>query len=853
MTTAAELKEPGAGPLGSLDTTRRNIVLGIGFAVLYFGLAAVLEFLADGREFSPLFAPAGVMFSLFVIGGARWIPVALVVRVVTARVLFPGDDSFADTVVIALLIIVPSAVFAEILRTRPLRRAHPRQFAWFGLLGIACTPTGAMLLLAARETLTNDDVDLREAIRGLRVFWVGDALAIATITPLVLITAMTLRRGFRPRNTIQLTAARRTEYALMVLAVAGAPVLSSAFVTRGGPPALVILATLPLLWVALRQDLLQAAIGMVVAVVIVSVSLRRTLDFDDQVEVQYLLLCGVIAALFAASVRRLHEDVATQLLVEQNRYRQVDELTPIHFTELNPDGTLRPLHDTDNASALDAHIDAGIEGRWKQFGPTVIERADPMTIEWTLGDGDGERSLESMAIPVEVPVGGIDHVLVVTSDRTALRQATEAAKRAQTHDPDTGLPNRRQFLRTLAGDVLKRQQTPGVMVVSFSDVLDVADGESAVGLVPEIARIVRDVVDADGRTARLGDSAIGVTSFDGDAAGGDLAALRRLADQVMAELGATAGPIGRLPVSIGIAEGRGDAGDAVMRAERAARAAAELGGDRVLVYHPALHQSQQRELVSVEELRRACEGREFEVYYQPIVRLDGCRSVGAEALVRWNHPTRGLVAPNDFIPDAERSGLIVRIDDLVCDIVGDDLAAWSDAGLLTSGFSVSINISPVHLVDPELANRLRLLAERVDARRIRIEITESAAMRDPEYTVELLHTIRELGYTVILDDFGTGYSSMAWLHRLPAQVLKIDRSFVADVTTDVDALRIIELMVSLAEDLGIAITAEGIETQQQADILTEIGCTYGQGFLFGRPVASAEAAAMFGADLGPRT
>ncbi|MEM8747921.1 MAG: EAL domain-containing protein [Actinomycetota bacterium] len=137
-------------------------------------------------------------------------------------------------------------------------------------------------------------------------------------------------------------------------------------------------------------------------------------------------------------------------------------------------------------------------------------------------------------------------------------------------------------------------------------------------------------------------------------------------------------------------------------------------------------------------------------------------------------------------------------------------------------------------------NDLRVIADRVDARRIRLEITESAAMRDPEYTVDVLSSVRSLGYTVILDDFGTGYSSMAWLHRLPAQILKIDRTFVRDLATDADSRRIVEVMVSLARDLGLATTAEGIETDEQSRILAEIGCDYGQGFLLGRPVPASE-------------
>jgi EAL domain-containing protein (putative c-di-GMP-specific phosphodiesterase class I) len=323
-------------------------------------------------------------------------------------------------------------------------------------------------------------------------------------------------------------------------------------------------------------------------------------------------------------------------------------------------------------------------------------------------------------------------------------------------------------------------------------------------------------------------------------------ALRQQAERTLAALAASGGAGARLPVSIGISGGGSSADTMIARAERASRAAGELGGDRVLVYHPALHDTRRREWASIGELRQACDRSEFEVHYQPIVRMSDRSPVGAEALVRWRHPTNGLLLPGAFVPDAERSGLIVRIDDLVCDIVSHDVATWIDSDRVAESFTVSINISPVHLADPELLNRLQLLSTRIDPRRLRIEITESAAMRDPGYTVELLGAVRALGYTIILDDFGTGYSSMAWLHRLPVQVLKIDRTFVSGLAEDADARRIVQVMVGLAEDLGLSTTAEGIETEDEARLVTELGCGFGQGYLFGRPVPPVEAVSLFG-------
>ncbi|MEM9748310.1 MAG: EAL domain-containing protein [Actinomycetota bacterium] len=820
---------------------RRVVGIAVVFTTLYAGSAVAFREFAPDRGFSPLFPPAGIMFSLFVAAGARWLPFAIVVRFVTIRLFFAdGDDSLASDLVEAVLIATPYALCAEFLRRGRLERAHPPEFAWFSAVGVVLAPTLATVGLTLQLVVV-DDQAFGDAFSDLRAFWIGDALAIASITPLTLLLMRSLRVG-RPRSRMRLSTAERTEYALMVLAIAAAPLASSIFVSRGGPPAAVVVATLPLLWVALRQDLIQAAIGIVVSVFIVSIALRRALPFDELVEVQYLLLCGTVAALFAAAVRRAHEDVTAVLSVEQGRYAQVDRHAPLYFTELDVGGDRRRRAGERLSGEL-AAVHAGVEERWARFGPSVLRQRGIVPFAWS-SDGSAPRFFDSIALPVDSPTGDVDHVLVVTTDRTELRRATDAVHRVQTHDVETGLVNRREFRRLIDESIDRPDGSPGVAVISFPDIVDLVDGSrdgiTPAGLTVDLAeRVARQVGDA-GRVGRIGDHVLGVLAWGVSVGAGRLTAIRALAEGVLDDLAAAPDPLPRVPVSIGVAEGGASSPDVLARAELAARAARELGGDRILVYHPALHESRRRQQVSVEELRRACDRGEFEVHYQPIFQFSDRSLVGVEALLRWQHPTNGLLYPDRFIRDAERSGLIVRIDNLVLRLVAEQVAGWIDAGTIDERFSASVNISPVHLADPDLLNDLRVIADRVDARRIRLEITESAAMRDPEYTVDVLSSVRSLGYTVILDDFGTGYSSMAWLHRLPAQILKIDRTFVRDLATDADSRRIVEVMVSLARDLGLGTTAEGIETDEQSRILAEIGCDYGQGFLLGRPVPASE-------------
>ncbi|MEM1331961.1 MAG: EAL domain-containing protein [Actinomycetota bacterium] len=829
MTEAVGERDAALAPRVS-PTSRRvsptSRVVAVGALVVLYPLLAWLIDVGGGRSFSPLFVPAGLMFGFLLVAGARWFPLGIVVRVVTARLVFPGDDSLFDTVVQAVIIVTPAAAGAAVLRRRGLTRAHPREFLWFLSVGVVLVPTVAALGLAVRLSIVADQ-SIGASWSDVRVFWIGDALAIAAITPLLLVLAHGVEHG-RQRTRVRMTVWQRTEYAVIVLAVTGAPIASSIFVTRGGPPVAVVLVVLPLLWVALRQDIIEAAIGTSVAVLIVSFALYRSLDFDDLVEVQYLLLCGTVSALFAGAVRRQHEDLVAALGVERRRHRLVDAHAPVAFTELSVNGAVRSRGDDE----ADSPVHRAVADRWRDVADHVLDGGEPVTFSWSL-DGPERRFYDSTAMAVLEPSGALDHVLVVTADRTQLEAASATAERSRTHDPDTGLLNRRSFRERLDDGAVT-----GVMVVSIDEASErfdeFAPADGPVEL-RRLADLIATVAGRDWTIARIGEWSLAAAPPAAPTVNVSRAlrsSAAALLDARRARAGDTDHPEPTL--SIGLVHGDSD-GALLGRAERAATAAHELGGDRLLTYHPVLHRSRRREVAVMDGLRRACERDEFVVHYQPIVRLEDEAVVGAEALVRWEHPTDGLVLPDRFIPDAERSGLVVRIDDLICDRVADQLVEWEESGEIDDRFSVSINISPVHLADPDLVARLSGVAERVDARRLRFEVTESAAMRDPEYTVDVLRTLRDLGFTIILDDFGTGYSSMAWLHRLPVQVLKIDRSFVLGLPDDADARRLVELIVSLAADLGISLTAEGIETRAQAELLAELGCRYGQGYLFGRP------------------
>lgn len=288
--------------------------------------------------------------------------------------------------------------------------------------------------------------------------------------------------------------------------------------------------------------------------------------------------------------------------------------------------------------------------------------------------------------------------------------------------------------------------------------------------------------------------------------------------------------------SIGVvldSEGYERAEEVIRDADTAMYEAKKAGRGRAVVFNPVMRDRVQWLVALEDELRLALEHQEFRVVYQPIVELENGVPQGYEALVRWQHPTRGVVSPADFIPIAEDSGLILPLGDYVFRQAVMDARCWTDAG---NAAYISINLSAHQLMEPVWINRFDQHLEIAGVRphQVLLEITETTLMHDYERAEATLQRLRDIGFRIGLDDFGTGYSSLACLHRLPIDVLKFDRSFIQQMQGQVVTL--IRGLVATAHDLGITVVAEGIETDEQWAMLKEIGCRYGQGYRFGRPV-----------------
>ena len=293
--------------------------------------------------------------------------------------------------------------------------------------------------------------------------------------------------------------------------------------------------------------------------------------------------------------------------------------------------------------------------------------------------------------------------------------------------------------------------------------------------------------------------------------------------------------------------GDGEDVDTLLRRADIAMYAAKERRLGVARYEPGFDTTSAERLALMAELGTALDEGQLVLWYQPQARLQDGKIIGAEALVRWNHPTRGLVPPGAFVPFAERTGLGRRLSRFVLETAVVQLACWRDDS--DAPPRVAVNLSMVDLLDLALPDEVeRLLAEAgVDASRLELEITEGVIMADPVRVGSVLERLREVGVKLAIDDFGTGYSSLAYLKSLPVDVLKIDRSFVSNLTEEARDAAVVRSAVELAHSLGLGVVAEGVEDEQTYEALRRLGCDFVQGYHVARPAPADEVAAAIAA------
>jgi diguanylate cyclase len=349
--------------------------------------------------------------------------------------------------------------------------------------------------------------------------------------------------------------------------------------------------------------------------------------------------------------------------------------------------------------------------------------------------------------------------------------------------------------------------------------------------------------------ARLGGDEFAVL-VDAPAPGAGLRTARRLLEALSAPV-EFAGRTVRVTASIGVVEQfGGEAGDVLRDADVAMYAAKSAGKACVRQFEPAMRRAVVAKAELEADLRHALERGEFSLRFQPVVDLDTREVRGAEALVRWHHPRRGLLAPNSFIPLAEEVGLVGELDGWVLDEACRVAAGWQ---ALRPGVTISVNVTADRFAGTDLVGAVAdaLADTGLPPQCLTLELTETALVADAEATISRLGALGALGVQVAIDDFGTGYSSLAYLHRLPASILKIDKSFVEGLGTNAESTALVRVILGLAETFGLRTIAEGVETESQRALLRALGCTTAQGYLFAPPLEQGELEALLhGAERG---
>ncbi len=429
-------------------------------------------------------------------------------------------------------------------------------------------------------------------------------------------------------------------------------------------------------------------------------------------------------------------------------------------------------------------------------------------------------------------------------DITEWQRAQAQISHMARHDGLTNLPNRTLFREQLeqALRLAKRGDRLAVLCLDldhFKDINDSLGHPIGDALLTEVGRRLSSCIREGDTVARLGGDEFAVVQLCGAGESNLAVSLASRIVEVVAAPYDIAGHQLLIGVSIGISlapDDDKDPDELLKKADLALYRAKADGRGTYRFFEAGMDaRAQARRLLEL-DLRAALPRGEFEMYYQPIRDVVADRAVACEALIRWKHPLRGMVAPGNFVPLAEETGLIVPIGDWVLRTACKDAVDWPD------NIGIAVNLSPVQFRNPNLVASVMTALELsgLPPHRLELEITESVLLQNSEATLATLHALRAHGVRISLDDFGTGYSSLSYLRSFPFDKIKIDRSFVEDVTSREDSIAIVRAVTGLGRSLGIATTAEGVETEGQLEVLRREGCTQAQGYLFSRPCPASE-------------
>jgi len=546
------------------------------------------------------------------------------------------------------------------------------------------------------------------------------------------------------------------------------------------------------------------------------------------------------------------------LRVSEQLYRALFEHSPDavfsfdlqgHFVDLNPACERLSGFDADELLGKRFFETVGVP----EFFDDVQERfqktlqGESQTFETVVQSKRGLRvSLQVTTVPIVVE-GHISGVSGMAKDITERKRAEEQLAHLAFHDPLTGLCNRSLFMSRLEQALVRSDPSQPSLAVLYLDLDDFKIVNDSLGhragdaLLIEAARRLQNCVRKADTVARLGGDEFTILLEDTE----DTVDAIRVAERILRDLRAPYIIDGHKVVvtpSVGVVMGNQgqDAKELLRYADIAMYQAKQKGKARYEAFTPVMYSLMLSRLQRETDLRRAVEKGEFTLRYQPIISLQAGKITGIEALIRWEDPERGVISPAEFIPLAEETGLILPIGHWVLEKACRQARLWLAHH---PELVVSVNLSARQFQEPFLADHIgRILKETgLPPGNLQLEITETVLMQDAETTHDTLQELKGLGIQLAMDDFGTGYSSLSYLKRFPIDVLKIDRSFTNGLGLSSEDNALVQTVIHLAQALHLTVTGEGVETQEQRDLLRSMGCDRGQGYLFARPLHNSEA------------
>ncbi len=576
----------------------------------------------------------------------------------------------------------------------------------------------------------------------------------------------------------------------------------------------------------------------------------------------YVVPCCVLLGETVAWVSNRLRRSEAALAMAEARFRSAFEQAPIGMGMATLDGRLiqvnqafadvigREPADLAGVSIRDITHPDDWETNAYEIQRIVDGEADRYNLEKRYRHADGRYVWVSIcSSAVRDQSGKALYMIGQLEDITERRAMQEHLAHAATHDLLTGLPNRVVFMDRLEQALRRSERKGGHVALMFMDVDKFKMVNDSLGhdvgdrALQELVKSVGSVLRSSDTLARFGGDEFTVLCEVGDE--GEAV---DIAQRILAALAYPLTMEGHdlfqsLSIGIALSAGHHQSGaDLLRNADLAMYRAKSSGPGHFALFEVDDEVAAIGRLQTSTELHRALERNEFELYYQPVVELHRTTLVGMEALIRWNHPDRGLLLPGDFISIAEEGGLIERLGEFVLTEACRQGALWSqrrsESGLDKARINISVNVSGRQLQHRTFRNQVREALDRsaFDPDQLWLEITESTLMGNADDVILLLHELRDLGVHLEIDDFGTGYSSLSYLKRFPVETLKIDRCFIAEVDRDPEDVAIVEAILALADSMHLSVVAEGVERAEQAQELEALGCFLAQGFYYGRPI-----------------